>query len=675
MSLFKRTIGLCITFLLTGGFLVLHAQAYCGDGVVEADKSEICDDGNFIDRDGCSGYCQLEDIIPPVVSTVSIVADAQKVPASTRTITVTFSEPIDSATVLPGNFSVRHDDIPIPLTLSLSEDGSRVTLTLQESLVSEASHAIRIKSVRDRNMNLMTGEFIRVFTTATAIDRTPPFVVADPPAGSYGFAQNVSLISYLSETQVGLEFKEEGVRIFYTTDGSYPTEDSPLYRDSFSISEHTVLKFFGIDTSGNKSPVFTQVYRFECNDRPNAKRMSPYPLCRVLECEQNFDLLNGTCVPKTGGTGDYRDNAFTAPLFSSPTPLTVSSKSAIHITAEHKGLIRRPIIFKNLTRETEVRFEQNTFITDDSGRAFEGYLVSPVGRFIKDYPVNFGYSFKTIVEFIPPDGQTLHFDKPYVMSVLITDRFIPNEPVTVFTLPSGTNQYKAVDPSQVTVDWAEKRISISSLKTDLFFVAQQGESFTKAEFNDLENHWAKNYAEALYRKGIVKGRSKGIYAPDEQLTRAEFIKIALEAIGADVPPMEEVEDSPFPDVPLYAWYVGYVKKAKELNLVNGYADGTFHPEQPINRAEAVKILVSAFGFDVTKAETFKAEAQFKDVATGTWYYPAVNFAVKNGLLDGLRTPNGKILPDFGPGRNMSRGEMAQLAIEAIELKESDKAGN
>lgn len=660
--------GLLILTLLWGG----RANAYCGDGSIESGNGEQCDDGNFTHRDGCDSYCKWEDITPPTLISTSIPSGAKGIPTNTNMITVIFSEAIDPLSITASTVSLQESGEPLEIELILGSDERTLTLHLKELLVSGASHALRIRSVSDKNGNSLSEESITVFEAAVHVDQTPPFVVADPPAGKYGFAQQISLIAYLGEEEQGPGFRDENVRLYFTVDDSYPTESSTLYTGPFIIEQDAKLRFFGIDGSGNKSQVFTQAYRFACEEQPNAKRMNAFPVCRILECERGFLLQNNTCVTKMGLESDYREKAFTAPLFSSFAPIVVSSKSAIHITSQHKGMIRRPIVFKNLKAGTEVHFEKDTKITDESGRAFEGYLVTPVTRFTKDFPVNFGTSFKAILEFTSPDSRRLQFNKPFQVVVPMGDRFDPEKEVSVLVLIPGTQEYQKFAVTDVRVDPGERMIRFSAVKTDIFFVSQPGENFTRAEFIDMENHWAKNYAEALYRKGIVKGRSKAVFAPDEPLTRAEFTKIALEAIGAPTDPTELVEDAPFPDVPLYAWYVGYIKKAKELELIHGYPDGSFKPEAPINRAEAVKILMGAFEFDLSAITDFQRQSLPPDVDPNAWYAPSINLVIKEGLLQGIRTPNGTILNDFAPGRAITRGEMAQLAIKAIELNETKK---
>ena len=79
--------------------------------------------------------------------------------------------------------------------------------------------------------------------------------------------------------------------------------------------------------------------------------------------------------------------------------------------------------------------------------------------------------------------------------------------------------------------------------------------------------------------------------------------------------------------------------------------------------------MAAFGFNIMSAET--RDDSFTDIYTDQWYFPAINFAIKNKLADGIRLPNGRIMTDsFGPGRTITRAEMAKLALKAIEFKES-----
>ena len=651
------------------------ADPYCGDGIV--DIGEECDDGNFINRDSCSSRCEIEDMDAPTITYFSIKDGATGVSTLTNKLTVHFSEKIDPGTINKNTVVLKHSGKPLDFDFDFQDNQIRLIIDINQDLFSESTHALSIKNIKDISGNQMTDEYIAVFETAIGIDHTAPNVVSFPPAGEYHVAQSVSVNPYIGEYTKSDEYIDLDSIVYYTLDASDPTENSDVYETPLSIRNNTTLKYFGIDNVNNRSEIKTDIYKFNCAERENAKRISPYPLCRVQECEYGFILKSNVCVVRLGGNDidDYRLNAVTAPLFSSDTPVTISSKPAIHITSEHRGLINRPVIFKDYTTGTIVEFEKNTKITTSDGKAFAGYIKPPYPLYSKSFPINFGYSFKSIFKFGPiiEDGEEadLIFEPSFKITISYSDRYDADEDVAVFIYNPDTEQYREYGANLVTVDKEKKEVTIKSDRNSTFFVAQKGKSYNKSEFRDMNDHWAKNYAEELYRKGIIKGRSKGVYAPDEVLTRAEFTKIALNAIGDDVNPLENVENAPFHDVPLYAWYVPYVKRSKELGLIKGYPDGSFKPDQPILRAEAIKILMNAFNFDVSGYKTSKyAQGAFKDILFDQWYYAYANFVIKNNLLDGIRNRAGEIISVFGPGRPIKRGEMAKFAIKAIDFKEA-----
>ncbi|MEK8129203.1 chitobiase/beta-hexosaminidase C-terminal domain-containing protein [Paenibacillus filicis] len=82
-------------------------------------------------------------------------------------------------------------------------------------------------------------------------DHTPPTVTADPPGGTFASAQTVKLL---------IQDEDPQAKIYYTTDGTAPTDRSTLYTGPILIESTTMLKWIGIDTSGNTSAVQTAIY-------------------------------------------------------------------------------------------------------------------------------------------------------------------------------------------------------------------------------------------------------------------------------------------------------------------------------------------------------------------------------------------------------------------------------
>ena len=173
-------------------------------------------------------------------------------------------------------------------------------------------------------------------------------------------------------------------------------------------------------------------------------------------------------------------------------------------------------------------------------------------------------------------------------------------------------------------------------------------------FKDIKFHWAEDYIDDLRLQGVVQGKMEGIFSPDSALTRAELVKIVLELFDISVP--SSVSTEPFSDVSTSQWYAVYISAAKDAGIVDGYGNGTFRPNQNINRAEALKILLEA-----ANVALVEGDVSFTDVPKTGWFYRYVVFAVKNGVANGYG--NGM----FGPGNFITRAEFAKMASLVADL--------
>ncbi len=105
--------------------------------------------------------------------------------------------------------------------------------------------------------------------------------------------------------------------------------------------------------------------------------------------------------------------------------------------------------------------------------------------------------------------------------------------------------------------------------------------------------------------------------------------------------------SMFSDMPFGTWYYPNVRYAVAKGLVNGYTDGTFHPESTIRRSEVVSILYRAAG-----SPPVEPDAGFADVADTDWFAPAVAWAAERGIVQGY--DDGA----FHPERPVTRAQLA-----------------
>jgi predicted DNA-binding antitoxin AbrB/MazE fold protein len=158
-------------------------------------------------------------------------------------------------------------------------------------------------------------------------------------------------------------------------------------------------------------------------------------------------------------------------------------------------------------------------------------------------------------------------------------------------------------------------------------------------FTDTAGHPFEDAICGIKAMGVVEGYPDGSYGPDNTINRAEFTKIII-SIKPELAMGVEPGLSTFPDVTDYDWFYPHVVVAREFGIISGYPDGTFKPANPINLAEGLKIIL----------ETFDAEV----VETGgEWYEKYINAAVALGILEGI---------DVDPGALITRGEMAQMVF-------------
>ena len=159
-------------------------------------------------------------------------------------------------------------------------------------------------------------------------------------------------------------------------------------------------------------------------------------------------------------------------------------------------------------------------------------------------------------------------------------------------------------------------------------------------FDDVtKGDWFYKDVEYVYNEGIMDGVSKREFAPNETLTRAMIVKILYRIEGE--PAGDRSSD--FNDVESGRWYTGAVAWAAEKEIVKGYGNGKFGPNDPVTREQLAAILyryTQYKGWSTTAASgSLKG---FADAASVSSYaVDAMNWAVDEGLLKGA---NNKLSP-------------------------------
>lgn len=169
-------------------------------------------------------------------------------------------------------------------------------------------------------------------------------------------------------------------------------------------------------------------------------------------------------------------------------------------------------------------------------------------------------------------------------------------------------------------------------------------------FIDLKDDaWYSDEILYLYRHGIISGYADGGFHPNAPVTRAEAVAMLGRAKGLDGTKTQ----TRFSDVPASSFASGYVKSATDRGVINGFTDGTFRPSNNIIRGDVAIILKNAFGF--ANAST----SYFNDVPSNKHYYNAINSMAAENITSGFSDGS------FRPNQYITRVEFSVFLAKAL----------
>ena len=160
---------------------------------------------------------------------------------------------------------------------------------------------------------------------------------------------------------------------------------------------------------------------------------------------------------------------------------------------------------------------------------------------------------------------------------------------------------------------------------------------------------------ALAANGVVAGFSDGWFHPTALLTRAQFAKIIILALGKHTAAIDNAGHPTFSDVPYVgsAYPFDYVEEAAGLKIITGHGDGRFLPGSYVTRLQLALMLVRAGGNHLSKPSAGYS-LSFTDVPD--YGEEAVEIARFNGIL------SGKSSGRFDPYNPATRGEVAKMVF-------------
>ncbi len=178
-----------------------------------------------------------------------------------------------------------------------------------------------------------------------------------------------------------------------------------------------------------------------------------------------------------------------------------------------------------------------------------------------------------------------------------------------------------------------------------------------AEFNDVgSSYWARPFIESLASEQIIAGFPDGSFRPDQPVTRAQFAAIVRNAFDQ---PLDRTAPR-FSDVSSNYWASAAIANAYGQGFLSGYPNGAFQPEQQIPRVQALVALANGLDYS-PRGSVNEVLGVYRDRGQIPSYGEGpVAAATENRLV--VNYPN---VDTLQPQRTATRADVAAFIYQAL----------
>ncbi len=172
-------------------------------------------------------------------------------------------------------------------------------------------------------------------------------------------------------------------------------------------------------------------------------------------------------------------------------------------------------------------------------------------------------------------------------------------------------------------------------------------------FADLpEGHWADDPIQYLMDQGVISGYADGSFHPNDNVTRAQFAKMLVGVMGWT---LINPQSPTFSDVPKDYWAYGYIETAVAHGVIGGYSDGAFQPNTDVTRGQVAKIVFGSLNWQMNSPTL----TNFSDVSPGDWTYTYAQAISSAEVMSGYADNS------FRPNAPATRAQIAKILALAI----------
>lgn len=238
--------------------------------------------------------------------------------------------------------------------------------------------------------------------------------------------------------------------------------------------------------------------------------------------------------------------------------------------------------------------------------------------------------------------------------------------VTVTTTPAEgykTDVITVKTGKGINVPVADKSFTMPDANVTITVTFVEGEEPTDPStpssdlFSDVPStHWAYSFIKEMKDLGIVNGVSNTEFAPDANITRAEFAKMVAQAFGLKATATESV----FTDCTASDWYTPFVIAGTEAGILKGISDTEFGANQQITRQDICTVLGRIL--DAENTMSAAADSSFTDIdQVADYAVAAVKAFVAAGVVNGYEDGT------FRPTANATRAEVSKILCSVLKL--------
>lgn len=156
---------------------------------------------------------------------------------------------------------------------------------------------------------------------------------------------------------------------------------------------------------------------------------------------------------------------------------------------------------------------------------------------------------------------------------------------------------------------------------------------------------------SLSNEGIVSGYEGSVFQPTKAITRAEAAKMITSAFAIKA---STIESNQYEDIPEGHWAVPFIAAATESQFFTGYEGNIFKPDEPISRAEVAALIARAFQLK-SNGET----VSFHDLQADYWAYKPIQILASHEIIKGYNDQT------FKATKSITRAEFSSLLYGAL----------